>query len=212
MLPLQFPLGGELRSHMLCGTGQKLNENRSYPKLITESCAWPGLYAMDLLSPLPLIQQSWTRGVLRWIPGLRWGKTAGLVPPGAVSPLSGHGSCPATRGTSGPAWAPGGGGGRPSAQGSTHTAFFGERHPGPTWGLQAWALTSVPAGGKKRPGSPTLGPVEPPEHPVPLFPGGKPLAVLAAPRPPFLHLQGRGWGPQDSYLLTLDFLACQSSK
>ena len=101
MLPLQFPLGGELRSHMLCGTGQKLNEKRSYPKSITKGCAWPGLYAMDLLSPLPLIQQSWTRGVLRWIPGLRWGKTAGLGPPGAVSLLSGHGSCPATRGTSG---------------------------------------------------------------------------------------------------------------
>ena len=201
---MQFPLGGELRSHMLCGTGKKLNEKRSYPKLTVENCAWPGLYMMDLMPPLSTKLYS---GCFLMDTRIKMGKTRGLGPLGAVSLGSGQGLCPATRGTSGPAWAPGGGGADRQARAPHTPLSLGSMTQDPPGASRPGSSAPVPTGGRKRPGFLTLSPAKPPEHPVLLFPGSEPLAV-----PPFLHLQGQGLGQQHRSLLTLDVLTCQRGK
>lgn len=201
---MQFPLGGELRSHILCGTGKKLNEKRSYPKLTVENCAWPGLYMMDLMPPLSTKLYS---GCFLMDTRIKMGKTGGLGPLGAVSLGSGQGFCPATQGTSGPAWAPGGGGADRQARAPHTPLSLGSMTQDPPGASRPGSSAPVPTGGRKRPGFLTLSPAKPPEHPVLLFPGSEPLAV-----PPFLHLQGQGLGQQHRYLLTLDVLTCQRGK
>ena len=138
---------------------------------------------------------------------IKTGKTGRLGPLGAVSLLSRQGSCPAPRGTLGPAWAPGGSGVDRQARAPHIPLSLGSMTQDPPGACRPGSSAPVPTGGRMRPGFLTLGPAKPPEHPVLPFPGGEPLTV-----PPSLCLKGQGPGQQHRYLLTLDFLTCQEGK